>query len=303
MKLMSNAEFVGRWPALIGRCAVRALYAEVALEPKPGLVSFRDQGSHTDMTANTFYKSLFALRHYFVAIAGAGMAAQSFEVLQTLGMQAEARMLSATDGVNTHRGAVFSLGLLCAAAGWLVARGQACTASQLRSTLVSQWGDALQRRARTAQSTSPRTNGQRAAQRFHLRSANAEAAAGFPTLFEVSLPALELAFAMGLAPRSAKVHALFATMARLDDTNVAHRGGMEGVDFVKSKAAQFLENGSVTQSDWVAQARVIHAEFVARRLSPGGSADLLACACWVHEMQGLAGALSTPVIRREQVFG
>jgi len=93
--------------AQLARSAVRALYAEVALEPKPGLVSFRDNGSHTDMTAATFLHSLFALRHYFGHIAQAGFEGADFGHLQALGLAAEARMLRATGGVNTHRGAVF----------------------------------------------------------------------------------------------------------------------------------------------------------------------------------------------------
>ncbi|MDP3337407.1 MAG: triphosphoribosyl-dephospho-CoA synthase, partial [Rhodoferax sp.] len=100
-----------------GLAAVRALYAEVALEPKPGLVSFRDCGSHTDMTAQTFMRSLFALRGYFPHMVRAGHTGAPFAALEGLGKNAEARMLTATGGINTHRGAIFGLGLLCASAG------------------------------------------------------------------------------------------------------------------------------------------------------------------------------------------
>jgi triphosphoribosyl-dephospho-CoA synthase len=77
-------------------------------------------------------------------------------------------------------------------------------------------------------------------------------------------------------------------MSALDDTNVAHRGGLEAMDFVKARATGFIESGSVWQPDWLSQARHIHAEFVERRLSPGGAADMLAGACWIHEMESLA---------------
>ena len=288
----------------IARCAVRALYAEVALEPKPGLVSFRDNGSHTDMSAPTFFKSLFALRHYFGAIAIAGQQGAPFETLQALGLDAEARMLRATGGVNTHRGAIFSLGLLCAAAGQLQAQGMPVSTVNLRAALLQQWGDALRQRALAARQKAPTSNGQRAAQCFALRSANDEAAEGFPTLFEVTLPALQTAIAQGHPMRSAKVHSLFCTMAHLDDTNVVHRGGLEGMQFVKSRATQFLARGGVAQADWLVQARRIHDEFVARRISPGGAADLIACACWAHEMQNLDSQKRIPVAAgTEQVHG
>jgi triphosphoribosyl-dephospho-CoA synthase len=78
------------------------------------------------------------------------------------------------------------------------------------------------------------------------------------------------------------VHALFATMAVLDDTNLVHRGGMEGLRFAQSLVEQFLATGSVFQADWLAQARAVHTEFVRRNLSPGGSADVLASACWMN---------------------
>lgn len=286
----------------IARCAVRALYAEVVLEPKPGLVSLRDNGSHSDMQAATFVHSLFALRHYFGHMARAGAAGQPFATLQGLGLVAEARMLAATGGINTHRGAVFALGLLCAAAGRLlrdrwagadarvsaaVPPGLDFSAHSLRACLLQHWGAALVQRAEAAALAVPVSNGQRAVKTFGLRSAGAEAALGFPTLFEVTLPTLQQALQRDLPQRAARVQALFATMAVLDDTNVAHRGGMAGVQFVKTAAQAFLQAGGVDQPDWLPQARSLHAQCVAQRLSPGGAADVLACACWWQELSPL----------------
>jgi triphosphoribosyl-dephospho-CoA synthase len=264
--------------------AARALYTEVALEPKPGLVSFRDCGSHTDMNAQTFLRSLFTLRAYFPRMAHAGYAGAPFAVLQALGQNAETRMLAATRGVNTHRGAIFGLGLLCASAGQLQAQGLTLTPQHLRVVLLSSWGDALAQRARLARLSAPVSNGQRAARRFGLRCAGDEAAQAFPVLFDVTLPALQAALQAGAGDRAARVQALFATMAELDDTNCVHRGGIDGLRFVQASASQFLQAGGVLQTGWLQHARAIHAAFVARRLSPGGSADVLASACWVASL-------------------
>ncbi|MDO8251906.1 MAG: triphosphoribosyl-dephospho-CoA synthase MdcB [Rhodoferax sp.] len=267
-----------------GLAAVRALYAEIALEPKPGLVSFRDCGSHHDMNGTTFLRSLFALRGYFPRMAQAGGEGRSFAVLEALGKNAEARMLVATRGINTHRGAVFGLGLLCASAGQVHAQGLLFSAQHLRAVLLSTWGEALAVRAKLARYASPTSNGQRVAQRYGMCSAGEEAAQAFPTLFDVTLPALQAALAAGALTRAARVQALFATMAVLDDTNNVHRGGIEGLRFVQSSARSFLAAGGVLQTDWLRHARAIHAAFVQRRLSPGGSADVLASACWVDEL-------------------
>ena len=94
---------------LVARHAVRSLYQELVLYPKPGLVSLVDTGSHTDMDASTFVRSLFSLRRYFLEIALAGSQGADFAVLRGLGIEAERRMLLATGGINTHRGAIFSL--------------------------------------------------------------------------------------------------------------------------------------------------------------------------------------------------
>ena len=101
----------------IARLVIRSLHAELALYPKPGLVSHRDSGAHRDMDAGTFVRSLFSLRGYFAEIAAAGMRDARLAELQQIGLRAERRMLQSTQGINTHRGAVFCLGLLCAAAG------------------------------------------------------------------------------------------------------------------------------------------------------------------------------------------
>jgi len=150
--------------------------------------------------------------------------------------------------------------------------------------LLSSWGDALTQRAKLARLAVPASNGQRAARRIGLRSAGDEAAQAFPVLFDVTLPALQTALQAGAGDRAARVQALFATMAELDDTNCAHRGGLDGLRFVQASASEFLQAGGVLQSGWLQHARAIHTRFVARHLSPGGSADVLASACWVQSV-------------------
>lgn len=265
----------------IGRAATLALHDELALSPKPGLVSFEDSGSHDDMDAHTFMRSLFSLRRYFASIAELGAARAPFAALERCGLAAEARMLAATGGVNTHRGAIFVLGLLCAAAGAVAQAGQDCRAGQVRAALLVHWGEALQARSRRV---SPLPGGI-AARRHGLRSASHEAALGLPVLFETALPAWQDARRRGLAPRQVRLETFFAIMAVLDDSNLAHRGGLEGLHFARQAARGFLARGGAAAPDAMASAEAIHREFVARRLSPGGCADMLSAACFLHRVQ------------------
>ena len=274
--------------AALGRAAIVSLYDELALQPKPGLVSFADTGSHDDMNAGTFLRSLFALRHFFPRVAAQGARSAAFAPLETLGIGAETRMLRATGGVNTHRGAIFALGLLCAAAGAAHAAGLACHAENLRSTLLARWGGALAARASRASDS----HGLRAARAHGLRSAGDEAAQGLPTLFDHVLPALRAARHAGADDRCARLHALFTAMAELADTNLVHRGGLPGLRFAQQRAGEFLAEGGGLTADAPARAARVHALFVERRLSPGGAADLLAAACWIERFERMHDAAS-----------
>ncbi len=271
-------------PQAIGRAATLALHDELALSPKPGLVTLVDNGSHDDMDAHTFMRSLFALRSYFVRIAGLGAAGASFEALERCGIEAEGRMLAATGGINTHRGAIFTLGLLCASAGAVASSGRKPTPALLRFTLLGHWGDALAARAER-QSTLP---GGIAARRYGLRSASAEAALGFPVLFETAVPAMQIGAARGSSRQQVLLDTLFHVIAVMDDSNLAHRGGLEGLHHAKNAAKGFLCAGGAANPDGMAAAFEISRDFVNRRLSPGGAADTLAAACLIQRIGTLA---------------
>jgi len=271
----------------IGQLAVRSLHMELTLYPKPGLVSPVDSGSHEDMDAHTFMRSLFALRGYFVRMAQAGMAGAPFERLRRHGLEAECRMLAATGGVNTHRGAIFSLGLLCAAAGRCHANNARATGDAIRLFLLDAWGEALTAHLQEAATlktgdTPGLTHGLRAAVEHGAGGARQQAARGFPAVFEVALPRLRQTLARGGTMREACIDALFALMAQVADTNVLHRGGGQGAALVKRQARRFLAQGGTAHAQWQQTALDCHRIFMRHRLSPGGAADLLAAAWFVH---------------------
>ena len=279
-----NTVAVSLSPLIIAGMAVASLHAELVLYPKPGLVSLVDDGSHADMTAATFMRSLFALRRYFGEITLAGSCDADFAQLMQLGVAAEQRMLRATAGINTHRGAIFFLGLLCAAAGHLTMTnpaGVAITPAALRAAIGHRWGAAL---ARHCTQRPPAAHGTRASIVHGIGGARAQAATGMPAVFEIALPALQHALAAGRSLHCARTDAFFSLLAQLDDSNVYHRGGATGALLVRELGQRFMSQGGTASPHWRATALAGHRLLVARRLSPGGAADLLAATCLVHAL-------------------
>ncbi|MGI3900966.1 MAG: triphosphoribosyl-dephospho-CoA synthase [Janthinobacterium lividum] len=302
----------------IAALAVECLALEVDAWPKPGLVSRIDSGSHADMDAGTFARSAEALRPHFTSLAEAGRAGAGMARLRAIGIAAETEMLAATGGVNTHRGVIFGLGLLCAAAGFrallpsgekvpgrgderLTARvphypssdrappghllpGGEKDGRTLGAIVATSWGAGI-----LAGPVPLQTHGGEARRLYKAGGARAEAAAGFPTLYAVGLPALHEG--RRLAPgdaEAAHLHCCFALVATLEDTNLLHRGGPTGLGFARREATGFLDRGGVGATGWREDALRIHRAFVARRLSPGGSADLLAMTLFADACEATA---------------
>jgi triphosphoribosyl-dephospho-CoA synthase len=269
----------------LARLAVRSLHEELCLYPKPGLVSLVDNGSHDDMNAGTFMRSLFSLRHYFKKICLAGWDDAPFTQLKQLGIAAEAAMLKATRGINTHRGAIFSLGMLCATAGRARAQGTPMTPAALRAAMLIRWGEELAMHA--APTAATLSNGLRVAARYAASGAREEGALGLPSVFEIGVPALLASRARGASMTHARVDTLFALMAHISDSNVYHRAGRQGAQTVRTHAQRFIDLGGTANAHWRAEALASHQLFVRQRLSPGGAADLLAASCLVHAIATL----------------
>ena len=265
----------------IGDLAAGALTAELDAWPKPGLVSPLDNGSHEDMDYATFERSIAALRPYYADLAIAGAAQAGMDELRRIGRMAEEAMLVATGGVNTHRGAIFALGLLSAAAGAAIATSKPISVDLLTTTVAQRWGQDIRRGPIPLNS-----HGSGALRRFSAGGARAEAAAGFPHARNVGLPALRAGRLLA-DEETAQVHAFFALLASMEDTNLLHRGGLDGLALARRDAQDFMDAGSVGRPDWLDHAMAIHRRFVTRRLSPGGAADLLAVTIFLDALEGM----------------
>lgn len=260
--------------AELSRSAVLSLYKEVSLYPKPGLVSPIDSGSHKDMNYQMFLASINSLREYFGSVSKAGASGEQFSVLQKLGIEAEARMMHATHGINTHRGAIFNLGLLCAAAGFLKCRSEQVTPEALGAVIADNWGCAIMA-TNDLRAYGEYSHGQQVVSKYGVHGARHEAVAGFPAAKQYGLPTFRHALKETGCPEAAAVQALFSIMNDLDDTNILWRAGETGLHYVKFMSKEFLDSGGVYIDGWKSKAIQVHHEFVQKNLSPGGAADLL----------------------------
>jgi triphosphoribosyl-dephospho-CoA synthase len=229
------------------------------------------------MNFGTFQRSTAAIKPYLYALAEAGAKGCGMGRLRIIGLEAEAAMFAATGGVNTHRGSIFGLGLLCAAAG--------AKAGELADPMMP-LGDVVVRLWSRNILDGPvllHSHGGNARRHYGAGGARAEAAQGFPSVYEIGLPALQ--WGSLIAPgdtEAAPVQACFALIAALEDTNLLHRGGLPGLRYAQGAARGFLDDGGVGTADWRERASVVHQSFIARRLSPGGSADLLALTLFIQ---------------------
>ena len=269
---------------MIAHEASRALSRELATWPKPGLVSHVDNGSHRDMNASMLQASIAALNSFFAELARAGRQQAGMTRLRAIGLRAEAAMLAATGGVNTHRGAIFGLGLLCAAAGATArinVNGVLISPVSLGRTVARCWGNDIRKGPIPLFS-----HGTAALRRFGAGGARAEAISGFRSIFDVGLPALRQGrVLMEDNASAALVQACFALIASVGDTNLLYRGGARGARYAADAATAFLAEGGIGAPHWREGAARVHGEFVDRNLSPGGCADLLAMTLFVDALE------------------
>lgn len=261
---------------LVSELAVQSLLREADTTPKPGLVDRRNNGSHKDMCLQSFVASANALRPYFAQCAEIGQQTaqqppqNTFRLLRQAGVRAEQTMLEATGGVNTHKGAIFTLGILCGSIGRLNTYDIDAILCQ-----VSLMGKEAELDFSHANSD---TAGQRLYLQRNIRGIRGEVADGLPSVTGIGLPVYKDGLSRGLSPNDAGAVALLHLIASVEDTNLYHRGGADGAAWAAQSAQALLHAPSLRQIEELDDA------FIARNLSPGGCADLLAVTYFLHSL-------------------
>ena len=261
--------------ARLARHVLQALLDEVTLTPKPGLVDLRSRGSHDDLNWALMCHSACALQPTFEALAEAGFNSAGDDALRQqigrIGRAGEAAMMRTTGGVNTHRGAIWALGLLVTAAAQLNAQG----ATLAPAAVAARAGGLARLHDRGAPADSG-NKGALACRQYQVGGARGQAQAGFPLVLAVGLPALRASRERGDNETTARLNALLAIVAQLDDTCVLSRGGAAALAATQAGAARVLAAGGAGSQAGGTALLALEADVLARRVSPGGAADLLA---------------------------
>jgi triphosphoribosyl-dephospho-CoA synthase len=263
----------------LAELAWQSLIAEAELTPKPGLVDGRGSGAHSDLSLDLMRRSADAIAPYFTRMALASADAQMDTslraVVASIGRNAEAAMFRATSGSNAHKGAIWVQGLLV------------CAASLGESSRPEFVAEAAGYLARLPDRARPQavSHGDVTLERYGATGARGEAYGNFPHVVKIGLPALKAARQSGRTERDSRLAALLAIMAHLDDTCVLYRGGPEAQRIVHKGAANVMEVGSPGSPKGNAALIALGQELVSLRISPGGSADLLAATLFLDALE------------------
>lgn len=267
----------------ITELALRSLLYEISVTPKPGLVDRINNGAHNDMDFFTFLDSCCTLIPYFKTCVSLGLRYTSLDIkeflmlLRTEGVMAEEKMFAATCGVNTHKGAIFSLGLLCAAAGRIAAREHnldvECLCNEVQNIAKYTLED-----YDFKISSGTITGGELAYIKHGITGIRGEAASGFLNVRKIGLPELRKQLEHNKSLNDAGVFALLHLMKYTSDTNVIKRGGKEALDDLKGKAGRIVNQGFPNMED----VKKLDEYLTKKNISPGGCADLLAVTFFLY---------------------
>ncbi|MEQ2782116.1 citrate lyase holo-[acyl-carrier protein] synthase [Lachnospiraceae bacterium AM25-11LB] len=296
IEIMENF-FVFRLSNHIGQLMQKALFYEVNTSLKPGLVDRLHNGSHKDMCLSTFINSAYSITDYFCQCVKEGLSCDCskkelpllFQKLRGIGKQAEKNMLFATQGINTHKGIVFSGGILCAAIGYYISTNSKDISSEnllsslseiCRCMLPELLNDYLVLTPDTA-----KTNGEKLYQEYKITGIRGEAKEGFPHLFNVGFPLFQAVLKKGFSLWQAGLITLLHYIAYTEDTNLIIRSDYQLACKIQKDLQQFLAHA--TYEEQLSILPKLDAFFISRNISPGGSADMLALTYFLYFIQNI----------------
>lgn len=261
----------------LAKNAVKALVDEATLTPKPGLVDRNNSGAHKDLNLALMLRSANALYNTFLEIAEASSSKlpteKLWKELSQIGLKGEETMFNETGGINTHKGAIWALGLLV------------CGAAMNGTYADTQKIAVMASKIACYNHTSEISNGFYALENYGVAGARGEAQAAFPHVINVALPALYNSKKKGNLECHARIDALISLIAVVDDTCILHRGGMEALVQAKNGANEIIHNGGASTKEGFNSLIKLDKKLIKLNISPGGSADLLAAALFLDSIK------------------
>lgn len=274
---------------LIGQLAAEALLEEVFTAPKPGLVDPYSTGAHKDMNLETFRESTKAITPYFTEMALQGIFLYEepenlLPVIRRIGLEAEQAMYEATGGVNTHKGAIFTLGIFSAAAGVCCRKLCCVTLDVLLETEQKMVRTILLSELEQLKSSTPKTSGERNLFQYGSKGIRGEAVEGYPSVRNYGFPVLREGINSAQSWNLVKLQVLMTLMCSVEDGNIMARTGMEGLKQVQSIAGAFLKTGGAYVPGAKKKLQLLDLYFTEKNYSSGGCADLLAATIFVNSL-------------------
>ena len=270
-------------PEFLAQAATNALLQEVNLAPQPGLVDPISTGAHKDMTQDTVYKSIEALRPYLLAYAKAGSrhngtSLDLFNELRTLGKQAEDAMMATTNHINTHKGANFSFALILGATAHT--KGNIPEALHYCHLMTRHL---IEVDFANLDQKEHLSYGEKLYVEHGITGIRGEAATGYPSVAK----ALDYYQSIEhLSKRHRDLLLLLYLMSFVEDGNIIHRGGIDAYKQVQKEAQQLFEEAqTLTEAQLTNRLEDYDNILIERNLSPGGSADLLSLTFFLEQIQ------------------
>ncbi len=276
----------------IASLAMEGMLYEVSATPKPGLVDRNNSGAHNDMDYFTFMSSAAALHASFDEFARIGWQYRQRPVQEVLpylreaGKTAEFKMFSFTQGINTHKGMIFTMGILCGCAGWLLDK-KTLTFENLSECSKRMCHGICEKEYKNLEQKAELTKGERMYLEYGCRGVRGEVEQGYPLIKNFSLPYYKKLRTENISVNDALVQTLLHLIADTYDTNILSRHNMNTMKYCQTYAEKVLKIGGIfTESGRVAIEQM-DKDFIEKYISPGGCADLLAVTHFVYCLENL----------------
>jgi len=280
---------------IISSFAIQAMLYEVTCYPSPGLVSPISNGAHKDMNYFTFIDSTSVLSKYLALFVQNGCTDKSykdiFNNIRNIGMEAEKEMFIKTEGINTHKGMLFLIGIACTAVGKAIYEEKNFV--EIQNIIKEMTSGIVDKELLTLKNSPNLSHGEKLYLKYKNEGVRGEVERGIPTVFDYSLELYKESLDLNLNDRL--VHTLIGIMGICNDSTIIHRHNPQVLEEVKEKAKNIIKSGGMRTSDGREIINNLCEEFIEKNISPGGSADLLGVTVFLYLVEQYMSSKNTQV--------